>query len=75
MLEGLVPTVQVRACGVRRILADLDDADRAVLESAMESPQVWPVKTLSRALSQRGLKLSETPIRSHRNRECSCFNG
>ena len=74
MLEGLTPTVQVRACGVRSILAGLDDGDRIVLESAMESPQVWPVKTLSRALLQRGLKLSETPIRSHRNRECSCFN-
>jgi len=74
MLEGLTPSVQVRACGVRRILEDLDEADRLVLESAVGSPDVWGVKTLSRALSQRGVKLSETPITSHRNRECSCFN-
>ena len=41
MLEWLAPTVRVRPCGVRRILANLDDADRLVLESAMDNGSGW----------------------------------
>jgi hypothetical protein len=72
LLDGLEPQKTVRPCRVRSILAQLDDKDVDILDSALKSPELWPAKTLSNALKQRGLVVSDGAISGHRKGSCSC---
>lgn len=74
MLEGLTPPVIGRSCKVATEAAKLSDSDKKILLDAVADKDRWPVKTLSRALSERGIMLSETPITNHRQRTCVCFS-
>ena len=73
MLEDLTPPVKVRRCKVGRILDSLDDKDQAILQKALDNHHVWPVKTLSRELTARGLSVTEGPISLHRSSSCGCY--
>lgn len=74
MLEGLTPPNAVRGnCKVASIAEGLSDSDRAILMQAIEDKASWPIKTLARALGERGILLSETPLTSHRAKACVCF--
>lgn len=72
MLEDMQPSVRIAPCKVREIMAQLDEKDQKILESALRDHDTWPTKTLSRELSARGLRISDTPITKHRNGGCSC---
>lgn len=74
MLENLTPPVRLRTCKVAEISATLSDSDKQILEDAISSPE-WPIKALSRALGERGIQVSDTPLSSHRARACVCFKG
>jgi len=72
MLEGLAPPDRVTSCAVRTIRQRLDEADRVILDKALGELDAWPHKTLAAALTLRGVKISEKPIRMHRSGLCSC---
>jgi hypothetical protein len=72
LLDGLEPHKKARPCRVRSILGQLEDKDADILGSALKSPELWPAKTLSNALKQRGVLLSDSAITHHRSKACSC---
>lgn len=72
MLEGLKPPTALRSCKVKAISDTLSAEDKAILLEATASPD-WPIRSLSRALNERGLQISETPLSSHRAKACVCF--
>ena len=72
MLEDLAPPVRVMPCAVRTLRDSLDEADRVILMKAMADIDQWPNRTLAEALRQRGVSISEKPIRKHRMGLCSC---
>jgi hypothetical protein len=74
MLEGLTPPKRNTAsCKVGLIASTLTDADKEILLAAVMDKETWPVKTLSKALSERGVQISDSPIYNHRSRACACF--
>jgi hypothetical protein len=56
---------------VREVLESLDKKDRDILVAALADPN-WGHKTLARALTERGIKISNSPIVNHRTKGCSC---
>lgn len=72
MLENLTPPVRAYACKVRTIADGLDAKDKEILLTAVDSEE-WAYKTLSNELGKRGLVLTDTTIKSHRLKACSCF--
>jgi hypothetical protein len=72
LLDGLEPHKKARPCRVRSLLAELEKKDADILASALQSPDLWPAKTLSNALKQRGVLLSDSAITHHRSKACSC---
>lgn len=72
MLEGLTPPSQKRSCKVATVLETLSKEDQQILTNAIFSPE-WPIKSLSRALNERGIQLSDSPLTSHRAKACACF--
>lgn len=74
MLEGLTPpNPHKRSCKVGTVLETLSTTDQKILSEAVADSVNWPVKTLSRALAERGIVISDTPIYNHRSRNCACF--
>ena len=71
MLEGFAPPSRHRPCRVREVLQTLEPKDQEILEKAL-ADSAWGTKTLSKALSERGLQISETPLSKHRTGRCSC---
>lgn len=72
MLEDLRPPIAKRSCKVATVLETLNDNDKAVLIKAIFSSE-WPIRSLSRALGERGIQLSDTPLTNHRAKACVCF--
>jgi hypothetical protein len=72
MLEGLTPPERITPCAVRTVREKLDEADRTIFDRAVLDVDSWPHKTLANALCERGVMISEKPIRKHRTGECSC---
>jgi hypothetical protein len=72
MLEDLALPVKVFTCRVRTIKETLKPADQEILEAAIANPE-WPYKTLSNELRKREIKISDTALKSHRERRCSCW--
>lgn len=73
MLEDLTPPLNGRSCKVAVVGATMTESDRTILYKAIESKEVWPIKTLSKELRKRGVELSDTPLTNHRNKTCVCF--
>lgn len=74
MLEDLRPPTNFRgSCKVGAIMETLSKTDQEILTAAIFDTANWPVKTLSRALAEKGIQLSDTPITSHRFKNCACF--
>jgi hypothetical protein len=71
MLEGLEPPKRVKACKVRTLLESLEPKDQEILKEAVASLD-WPTVTLAEALTKRGLLISESPLRKHRAKRCTC---
>ena len=72
MLEDLTPPARVIPCAIRTILEQLDESDQNILLNALADTEAWSNNALARALTDRGLRISEKPIRKHRSRYCSC---
>lgn len=72
MLEDLFLPVKTYTCRVRTIKETLNKADQEIFESAVNNPE-WPCKTLSNELRKREIKISDTAIKQHRDRRCSCW--
>jgi aspartokinase len=72
MLEGLTPPERVFSCLVRKLRESLDESDQRILDLAIADGDSWPSKTLAVALTERGLPISDKPIRKHRAGLCSC---
>jgi hypothetical protein len=76
MLEGLKPPPKSNgSCKVGRLASTLDEADKKILLGAIEDSTNWPVKTLAKALSDRGLQISDSPLYNHRSKACACYRG
>ena len=72
MLEDLAPKVQVYSCRVRTVGEALDSKDRNIFMDAIGNNLAWSNNGLAEALANRGVKVSEKSIRTHRRGECSC---
>jgi hypothetical protein len=72
MLEGMTPPEHVTPCAIRTLLGKLDEADQRILLDALANPEAWGNTVLAKALTDRGLRISEKPIRKHRMKHCSC---
>lgn len=73
MLEGLKPPPnRIFTCRVAQVLAELDQADKEILNQALSDQQSWPHRTLANALRERGLSLADTTIARHRQLICQC---
>ena len=74
MLEGLTPPDKSKgSCKVATVAATLSEADKKILFAAIQDKDNWPIKTLARALNERGLQISDSPLGSHRAKACVCF--
>jgi hypothetical protein len=72
MLEGLTPPERVPSCAVRTVREKLDQHDKVIFDKALADFHAWPHKTLAVALRERGVQISDKPIRMHRSGKCSC---
>lgn len=72
MLENLQPEAKVFPCAVRTMWEGLKPSDQVIFVNALNDLDAWSTKGLERALKTRGLSITETPIRKHRMRRCSC---
>lgn len=72
MLEGLKPPVKIWPCKIRLLAETLSKDDAKILLEAVEGSE-WRVNALQKALADRGLSVSDTPIHNHRNKICSCY--
>lgn len=71
MLEDLKPRKKELPCKIREILETLEPKDQEILKEAL-ADKAWGDKTLANALTERGIKVSDTPVRKHRAGRCSC---
>lgn len=72
ILGDLVAPKREFPCRIRDIAATLEPADAKILLDAVENPN-WSIIGLSRQLKERGLMVSESPIKAHRAKACVCF--
>lgn len=74
MLEDLKPPTGHRgSCKVAAVVETLSDKDSEILLAAIADKDNWPIKTLSKALQAKGLRISDTPLTSHRAQTCICY--
>jgi len=71
MLENLNTNPSKKPCAVRTLWTSLDEADKEILMSNLSDLSIGH-KTLEKALSSVGVKLSDTAIARHRTGLCSC---
>jgi hypothetical protein len=72
MLEDLSLPVKLYSCRVRTLREEMSESDGQILEDAVMNP-AWPCKTLQNELLKREIKLSDTVIKNHREKRCSCW--
>jgi hypothetical protein len=72
MLEDLNLPVKLYSCRVRTVREEMSKTDAVILEDAVMNP-AWPCKTLQNELLKREIKLSDTVIKNHREKRCSCW--
>jgi hypothetical protein len=73
MLEGMTPQTSRGSCKVAAISQSLSDADKTILLQAIEDNATWSIRALARALAERGIVISDTPLTSHRAQTCVCY--
>ena len=74
MLEGLTPPPKFNGnCKVATIAKELEEKDKEIFMTAVQDSQAWGVKTLVRALADRGISISDSPIYNHRGKTCACY--
>ena len=72
LLDDLsAPPAKIWTCRVRTIYNELDEKDKTIFEDAVNDLS-WKAETLSKALTQRGIRIAGSGITRHRQKECSC---
>jgi len=71
MLEDLVIPVKRFPCAVRTLTETLDAKDAQIFIDAVNNLD-WKPKTLSTALRNKGVVISDDSIARHRKGNCSC---
>jgi hypothetical protein len=66
MLEGMTPPQRYRPNRVDAILAQLDAKDQEILLKALND-RAWSAAALAKALTERGLTISDTVIQRYRH--------
>lgn len=72
LLDDLTPPQKIFPCRVRELYETLDKTDAEILRQAIGAVESWAAKTLSNALRERDVVLSDLSITKHRNNRCSC---
>jgi len=72
MLESLVIPKRRYPCRVRDVANELETKDAKILLEASENPE-WPYIALEQALGKLGVTVSQSSIKKHRTKVCSCF--
>jgi hypothetical protein len=72
MLEDLSMPKKVLTCRVRTIKESMTLDDQKILDDAVMNPE-WRYKTLSNELSKRDVKVSDSALKHHREKRCSCW--
>lgn len=72
MLEDLSLPVRIVSCRVRTVKEAMSKEDQVILEKAVMNPE-WPLKTLSNELAKREITVSDSAIKNHREKTCSCW--
>lgn len=72
LLDGLEPNRREYPCNVEKVLAELEEADRKILQEALDDQRKWSAYGLHYALKLRGIALNDKAISKHRSGECSC---
>ena len=72
MLEDLSIPTRATTCRVRTVKTEIPDKDAVILEQAVMNPE-WPCKTLQNELRKRDILISDTAIKHHREKRCSCW--
>jgi hypothetical protein len=65
MLEDMTPPKPHNRSRIAEILESLDDKDRQILLNALDD-KAWSTHALAKALTDRGLKISDTVIQRYR---------
>jgi hypothetical protein len=65
MLEGMTPPERKTQSRINEILEKLDEKDREILLNAL-ADKAWSGPALAKALTDRGLKISDTVIQRYR---------
>lgn len=65
MLEGMTPPPRKTQGRIAEILESLDDKDREILLNALDD-KAWSSSALAKALTARGVKVSESVIQRYR---------
>ena len=71
LLDGISPIKQLEPCKVGRTLRELDIDDSKTLEAALADPR-WTARSLSIALSERGVGIARDTLEAHMKRTCRC---
>lgn len=72
LLDNLTPPQKIYPCRVRELYESLDKSDADILREAIGNIESWAAKTLSNALRERDVSLSDLSITRHRTNRCSC---
>lgn len=72
ILDDLSPESRTYSCKIRTVCETLEMQDATILNSAVMNPE-WAVVGLSTALNKKGIRISPSVIRKHREKACSCW--
>ena len=72
LLDNLEPPKKNRSCKIRTVKNELDKKDQEALDSYLADLERWPAKSLSNALSSKGIIVTDNTITRHRKGICSC---
>lgn len=66
------PVVSKTICGVRRVLSEISEKDRADLTAALADPIIESTAIAKGVTLALGKKLAASSVARHRKGECSC---
>jgi hypothetical protein len=76
MLEGMTPPPRFTGhCKVATIADGLEAKDKEIFMKAVDDKNTWGVNPLIKALAERGIRISDSPIYNHRGKTCACYRG
>lgn len=72
LLDNLQPPgARIYPCKIRDIAGTLEASDAKIFLAAVENPD-WAIYGLAGELRKRGIELTPSVIKKHREKACSC---